>query len=103
MRGAVLPYPFGELVLRDVPLRQRQYFGDDFGIGGAQTPTIQAKERHDGQKAYALVSISVRVVSDQAEAVGGGKRREVSLVIVMPLLLRPCQCGLQGVLVTDTW
>ena len=99
--GAVLSYPGGKVFLRDAPIGKRQHFGHDFGIRGPQRSTIQAEECHDGEKADAFVSVPVRMVPDQAEAVSSRQGRKVRFVYVVPLLLRPRQRGFQGVLVAD--
>ena len=86
-----MPNPIGKGLFRNSALSQSEDFSDDFSIGGREFVAIHTKKRNQGKEPDALVTVAVRMVSHEPKRVGGGERRNVSPLGVMPLLLRPRQ------------
>ena len=77
-------------VLKDAQAQGYAEADPTFDIGGFENMTVYAEERDHRQKADTFVSVPVRVVLHQAEAVGCSQHCNVRLLAVVPLLLRSC-------------
>ena len=63
--------PICECVLGDSAICEGRNLCDDLGIGGSKTVTVHFQERDHSEESDALIAVSVRMVLDQAERVGG--------------------------------
>jgi hypothetical protein len=99
----MLSDPVGERFLRGAPIGECQNLANYFGIARHKIMAIQAQEGGHGQKADALVAVSVRMVLHETERIRGGQHRQIRAIRVMPLLLGSRQGGFEDVLVTNPW
>lgn len=83
--------PGGQRFFGDATLGKRENLCDDVSVGDFEIVSIHSKECGNREEADTLVSVAVRVVPHQSEAVRGGQGRDICALAVMPLLLRSRQ------------
>lgn len=94
--------PPGKSRLVEPPCRHRQHDLDGIHRIGAQSLAVEAQEQGDAQKRSPLVAVDEGVLPGDAEAVSGGKLRQVVRAVVKESIDRPRQRGVEWPLVAQT-